>query len=87
MNNGNFIKNYEKKKINLASWHQTIFPKGNPFSIVAPSLFHNQVRDGLVSFQTSKDTRINPQRGPLSFVENLIEGSPFGEAVRVSLSI
>ena len=39
------------------SWHQVIFPKGPPFSIVTPKTFNVQVRDGLVWFRFSKDTR------------------------------
>ena len=41
-----------------APWHQGIFPKSPPFSIFTPKMFNNQVRDGLVWFQFSKDTRV-----------------------------
>ena len=48
----------QKPQYFILSWHQTIFPKSPPFSIVAPSLFNYQVRDGLVLVQSSKDTRM-----------------------------
>ena len=41
------------------SWHQVIFPKGPPLSIFTSYAFHNQVRDGLVWFHASIDTRNN----------------------------
>ena len=39
-------------------WHQAIFPKGLPLSIVTPKTFNYQIRDGLVWIRISKDTKI-----------------------------
>lgn len=46
----------KKFKILLENWHQAIFPKGYPLSIVTPKSFNHQIRDGLVLFQFSEDT-------------------------------
>lgn len=48
---------FEKRQHKFISWHQVIFPQGPPWSIFTSYAFHNQVRDGLVWFHASVDTR------------------------------
>ncbi len=43
--------------INTNSWHQTIFPAGNPTSIFAFNMFHYQVRYGLKWFHINEGTK------------------------------
>ena len=43
--------------INTNSWHQTIFPAGNPTSIFAFNTFHYQVRYGLKWFHINEGTK------------------------------
>jgi hypothetical protein len=46
-------KTIQLTKFTYKSWHQAIFPKGYPLSIVTPKSFNNQVRDGLLLCQFS----------------------------------
>lgn len=70
----------ERSSYYLISWHQATFPKSLPFSILAPQMFNNQVRDGLVWFHLSEDTRKISKTKFLVFKENQ-------EALKAKLSV
>ena len=53
-------------------WHQAIFPKGLPLSIVTPKTFNYQIRDGLVWIRISKDTKIFNILFPISLYRRKI---------------
>lgn len=54
-------------------WHQVIFPRGYPLSIVTLKLFNPQVRDGLGWFQFNEDTN---KKGAAKIFGHLLNNDP-----------